>query len=115
MSKDDITSRVKRGAARFDSQKSDWWSLENVNVESLDQSHPRFDVIGQNRKNEPGWDGRFDYTVLELESIQQAAQEGFYFTVDECGFSRADWDTVEENKRLTDAWKKEIEARRKRA
>ena len=109
----DVANRVAKGAKRYDQQKPDWWSKKNIEIESLHQGHPRADVVGQNRKNEADWNGQFDYSVLGLGSIQEAAAEGFYFTVDEDGFTDSKSDTVKENELLTEAWRQEILARRR--
>ena len=49
---------------------------------------------------------------IDIDSIQEAASEGFYFTVDKDGFVDSTSDTVEDNELLTEAWKAEILSRR---
>jgi hypothetical protein len=106
-----IKDRAHRGARRLDETHSQW--AQDVDQTKIDESHPRYSVAGQIASKDPEWDGRFNYRSFGFESIQEAAAEGFYFTVDEDGFSRSEWNTVEENRLLTIAWKGLIGARNK--
>ena len=119
-----IVRRVRQGAKRYDEMKPDWWTTENVDLDILDESNPRRSVAGQNRNQEKTlapqrgkcdvWGGSWIYCEFGFITNQQAAAEGFYFTIDKDGFSAAEWDTVRENELLTEAWRSEVLVRRKR-
>lgn len=108
-----IAARVKKGAKRYDSLKPDWWEPSNVDLGLLDQSFIKHSVVGQNRKNEGRASESWNCTVLGFLNTYEAAMEGFWFTIDKDGFSRAAWDTSKENDLLTEAWKVQILARRR--